>query len=140
MGIAKVINIGIKDFIEKILYPKELSHTEIGELGEDLACDFLRSKGYRILNRNIKIHRNEIDIVATDNKIAIFIEVKSSTSLDYNAGFKVNYEKEERIRRASEIFLQRRDVEELERRYDIVEVYLTPKGKLISIKHIENAF
>ena len=117
-----------------------MSHSEIGELGEDLACDYLRSAGYRILNRNLKVHRNEIDIVATDNKTAVFVEVKSRTSLEYNAGFQVDYEKEERIRRASEIFLQWRDVEDLERRYDIVEVYLTPKGKLLSIKHIKNAF
>ena len=117
-----------------------MSPHEIGQLGEDIACDYLKSKRYRILNRNIKIHRNEIDIVATNNKIAIFIEVKTVTSLDFAAGIRVDAEKEERIRRASEFLLNKREVEDLERRYDIVEVYLTPKGKLRSINHIEDAF
>ncbi len=52
---------------------------EIGQKGEDLACEFLRKKGYQILERNFKRKWGELDIVAFDkkNKILVLVEVKT---------------------------------------------------------------
>jgi len=130
----------LSKLIDKIFYRRKLASYEVGELGEDIACAYLKSKGYKILNRNVKMRRNEIDIVATDNKRAIFVEVKTRTNSNYSAYFEVDSEKEERIRRASELFLMKRDVEDLERRYDVIEVYVTTHGKFISLEHHEGAF
>ena len=130
----------LSKILDNIFYRRKLTGHEIGELGEDIACNYLKSKGYKVLNRNVRVRRNEIDIIATDNKCAIFVEVKTATNTEYAASLHVDYEKEDRIKRASELFLIKRDVDDLERRYDIIEVYLTPKGKFVSIEHHINAF
>ena len=127
-------------FLDKIFYPKKLTPIEIGERGEDIACSYLKSKGYIILNRNVKVRRNEIDIIATDNKRVIFVEVKAGTNEKYSSLLRVDVSKEEAVRRASELFLLKRDAEDLERRYDVIEVLLTTHGKLISVDHHQNAF
>ncbi|HID55979.1 TPA: YraN family protein, partial [Candidatus Poribacteria bacterium] len=56
---------------------------EIGLLGEEIAADFLRRKGYRLLERNIRIGRGEIDLVALDGETLVFVEVKTRKGLRY---------------------------------------------------------
>jgi putative endonuclease len=56
-------------------------------LGEDAACDYLRKKGYKILERNFRKGYGEIDIVALDGDILVFIEVKTRTSDSYGTPF-----------------------------------------------------
>ena len=50
---------------------------ESGRNGEDLAVDFLIQKGYRILQRNFRFEHGEIDIVADDRGVLVFVEVKA---------------------------------------------------------------
>lgn len=52
---------------------------ETGKLGEELACRTLRKKGYRIIERNYRCRYGEIDIIARNNKILLFVEVRSKT-------------------------------------------------------------
>lgn len=55
-----------------------MTNIEIGKYGENLACDFLIKKGYRIIETNYKYSRyGEIDIIAMDNNELCFIEVKT---------------------------------------------------------------
>lgn len=54
-----------------------------GNLGEDLACDYLKKHGYRILERNYRIRGGEIDIVAKDGDYLVFVEVKARNSYKY---------------------------------------------------------
>ena len=55
-----------------------MSNIEIGKYGEDLACDFLIKKSYKIIDRNYKFSRyGEIDIIALDKDELCFIEVKT---------------------------------------------------------------
>ena len=52
--------------------------SSIGKLGEDLACDYLKSKGYRIFTRNYRAKIGEIDIIAIDrDKTLVFFEIKT---------------------------------------------------------------
>ncbi|PIQ97014.1 MAG: YraN family protein, partial [Nitrospinae bacterium CG11_big_fil_rev_8_21_14_0_20_56_8] len=50
---------------------------DLGQEGERKAADFLRSKGYRILQRNFRCAAGEIDIIAEDRKTVVFVEVKT---------------------------------------------------------------
>src|SRR5688572_24696728 len=48
-----------------------------GNIGEDLACNYLLKLGYKIIGRNFRIRGGEIDIVASDKEILVFVEVKA---------------------------------------------------------------
>ncbi len=54
-----------------------------GNYGEDLACEYLRKQGYKILERNYRIRGGEIDIVAMDGETLVFVEVKARWSHEY---------------------------------------------------------
>ena len=54
-----------------------------GKIGEDLAVEYLRSKGYEILERNFLCKQGEIDIIALDKNYLVFIEIKARTSNKY---------------------------------------------------------
>ncbi|MBC7884016.1 MAG: YraN family protein [Saprospiraceae bacterium] len=58
---------------------------KIGKLGEDVACQFLQSIGYIILERNWRFSKAEVDIIAKDGEILIFVEVKAKTYTFYGA-------------------------------------------------------
>lgn len=52
--------------------------SDIGKLGEDLACEYLKNKGYKIIERNFRRKWGELDIIAKDPKnVLVFIEVKT---------------------------------------------------------------
>lgn len=53
------------------------THNEIGKQGEEIACEFLKRKGYMILLRNYKTKRAEIDIIARHKGVLVFVEVRS---------------------------------------------------------------
>lgn len=54
-----------------------------GNYGEDLACEYLKKNGYKILERNYRIRGGEIDIVAMDGETLVFVEVKTRWSHEY---------------------------------------------------------
>lgn len=59
--------------------------SEIGKLGENLACEYLKDKGYFIIERNFRKPWGELDIVAKDkDKALVFVEVKALRSYDYS--------------------------------------------------------
>ena len=50
----------------------------VGKLGEDIACDYLKGRGFKILDRNFRKPWGEIDIIAKDKSgILVFVEVKA---------------------------------------------------------------
>jgi putative endonuclease len=58
--------------------------SKTGQKGEDLACEYLKKQDYKIIERNFRCKIGEIDIVAKNKKILIFIEVKSKRSISKN--------------------------------------------------------
>ena len=58
-------------------------HNELGKLGEELAVEFLRKEGYRILETNWTFQKAEIDILAQKENILAVVEVKTRSSLDF---------------------------------------------------------
>ena len=53
------------------------AHNELGRWGEDLATEYLQQHGYRIIERDWKSGRRDIDIIATDGNQVVFVEVKT---------------------------------------------------------------
>jgi putative endonuclease len=111
---------------------------DLGNKGEDLAVDYLRSKGFKILFRNFTWGKNEIDIVAETKDFIVFLEVKtrSEDPLDppVNA---VSREKQKAIIWAAEGYINRYGVDR-ESRFDVITIIR--KGDDFEIDHIEDAF
>lgn len=61
----------------------QLSNRELGQIGEDLAANFLQGSGYVILDRNFRANRVELDIVARDKNTLVFCEVKTRRSASH---------------------------------------------------------
>jgi putative endonuclease len=118
------------------------TNKELGRIGEDHAARFLASRGYQIRDRNFRLRGGaEVDIVAEHKGTLVFVEVKSRTADD---GFvprdKVNARKQRQVARAADAYLRTRERRERVMRFDIVEVYLTPQGRVQKIEVLEGAF
>lgn len=110
----------------------------LGRAGENLAREYLISKGYKILDTNYKNKIGEIDIIAFDKDILAFIEVKTRTSINYGYAFEaVDRRKQRKIINTSILYIKYKNYIDTQIRYDIIEIYLTKNPK---INHLENAF
>lgn len=111
----------------------------LGQAGEDAAARYLRLRFYRILARNLRIGRDELDIVAKRAGVWVFAEVKTRSGTEYGRPSEaVDAVKQRNICRAAAAFLQRQRVQTPKVRFDVLEVTLQ-RGKL-RIHHIPGAF
>lgn len=110
-----------------------------GKIGESLAVNYLKQKGYKIITINWKNKVGEIDIIACDKKTIVFVEVKMRSSL--SKGYPreaVGYHKQNKIRKLAESYLKENSIYERDCRFDVVEIIGDEKE--YTIEHIENAF
>ena len=111
-----------------------------GILGEKYARDFLKKRGYRILETNYRCPQGEIDIVARHKDSLVFIEVRTKTSLEFGTPEEsITRTKRDRIRSAAFQYQQAHTDLPQQWRIDVVAVELNEKGKLSRIEVIENA-
>ena len=111
---------------------------ETGKEGETFARQYLENKGYKVLKTNWRFHRFELDIVATNDKEFVFVEVKTrSDNYLIAPEVAVDNKKIRRIVTASDAYIRKHDVH-LPVRFDIL--CLIKKGQSFEIEHIEDAF
>lgn len=113
----------------------------LGNLGEDLACDFLIKKGYKILERNFVWRKNEIDIIAEDEKErnVVFVEVKTRNTDYFIQPFEaVDFKKQKAIIKVANAYIHNRNLD-LEARFDVISIIQTEEGTQ-TLEHITNAF
>ena len=114
-------------------------HNDFGNLAENLAADFLVQKNYKILIRNFRYQRAEVDIIAEFEDLMVVIEVKARS---YNALIEpqeaVTKKKIKAILLCSDFFMKENQIDK-EVRFDIITVVPNESGKL-EINHIEDAF
>jgi putative endonuclease len=116
-----------------------MGHLDLGKHGEKLAGDFLRKRKFRIVERNCRSKRGEIDIIAWDGNTLVFVEVKTRTSDDFAQPIQsVGFHKQQKLRRLADAYLSRHELPECEVRFDVVSV-VEQAGK-VRIEHISNAF
>ena len=121
---------------------RKLTDAEIllGRKGENHAASFLKSKGYRILARNLSTPLGEIDIVARDKEFLVFVEVKTRVSDDAVAPEEqVNPHKRNQLTKAAKYYLGRYPPPMPPARFDVVSI-VWPAGGHPTVKHIEHAF
>ena len=111
-----------------------------GSRFEDMACSYLRSKGYRILDRNVCLLRKEIDIVASDRDTIVFVEVKGRRSDAFGSPLDaVGNTKQRHILAAANAYLRLKSLHDRSCRFDVVSVRVSPDGQP-ALEHVENAF
>jgi putative endonuclease len=111
----------------------------VGRRGEALAVDHLQRKGYRILERNVRTRLGEIDIVARDGDCYVFVEVRARTSNEWTPEESVTLQKQRRIGRLGQQYLQDHLESEADWRGDVVAIELSRDGTIVRIEHIINA-
>ncbi len=107
---------------------------QIGDSYEDIAADFLREKGYKILKRNFHSRYGEIDIIAYKDGVYVFCEVKYRKNADYGlpAEFVTKKKQDKIAKTVAGYMMYNKFVEDY--RFDIIGIL----GD--EINHIENAF
>ena len=115
---------------------------ELGRIGEEHAARYLASRGYVIKDRNFRARGGaEIDIVAEQKGVLAFVEVKARSSGDvFRPSQSVTPWKQHQIARAAASYLASRERRERVTRFDVVEVLLTPEGRVQKITLIQGAF
>ena len=114
-------------------------HNDLGKKAEDLAAEYLVKSGYRILVRNFRFKKTEIDIISEKDNLIIVTEVKArSTDFFILPQEAVTKGKIKSIVTAANHFMEEFNKNQ-EVRFDIISVLPDQKGNLI-IEHIPDAF
>jgi len=113
-------------------------HNELGKKGEELAAEFLQEKGYRILNRNWRYKKAEIDLIVQKKDVLAVVEVKTRSSNYFgNPQDFVNQKKIQLLVEAMNEYVISRDLD-VEVRFDIVAIVKTNND--FKIEHLKDAF
>ncbi len=133
----------VKNLISKISPPSVPGGNKgTGDLGEEIATNFMLTHGYRILERNFRCKGGEVDIIARDpgDKSLVFIEVKTRRGLSYGVPqLAVTPFKQRQISKAALTWLAKNRLHDTNARFDVVAILLHTDG-LHAIDHIKNAF
>src|SRR3954449_345273 len=117
-----------------------------GQIAEDIVAARLAAKGWEIVERNARTRYGELDIVALDGLILVFVEVKGARAASRFGPEKpilsIDFTKQRRVRRLGTAWMaQRRDFPPFDDiRFDAVGVILDHAGRAVEIEHIEGAF
>ena len=117
-----------------------LHNKRLGRLGEDVAARYLVSRGYEIIARNWTCQAGEADIIARDDDILVFAEVKTRSSTE--KGFPseaVDSKKRGKYLKIAELFISRYDVGDVQVRFDVMSLVVTDNAHA-TIRHYINAF
>jgi putative endonuclease len=112
-----------------------------GRRAEERACRYLQDHGYRILGRNVRASRREIDIIARKNDTLVVVEVRSRKSRSSLLSSEiVGFAKRRRVAYAArEIIAAFREPGD-SIRFDVIIVTTDDAGHVVDLDHIENAF
>ena len=112
---------------------------ESGRSGESIAVDFLTKKGYRILQRNYRYGYGEIDIIADDHGVLVFVEVKARFTRKYGEPEEsVSMRQRKQLRKTASGYLFQHHIDDTECRFDVIAILY--KGDVPIIRHLESAF
>ncbi|TAN39307.1 MAG: YraN family protein [Nitrospirae bacterium] len=111
---------------------------KLGRDGEEAALVFLKKTGYTIIDTNYKTVFGEVDIIARDRGVTVFIEVKARSSIAFGHPFEaVTRKKQEKLKKLA-LFYMKQKKKELPLRFDVLSINIS--GGKTSIDHIRDAF
>ena len=113
---------------------------DTGRLGEDLAHSYLRSRGCKIVARNYRARSGagEVDLVAWDRDMLVFVEVKTRKNADFGPPeAAVDAEKRERVQIGARAYTRRANIAYELARFDIVSIVMEPR---VQIEWLRDAY
>ncbi|CAN5479786.1 YraN family protein [soil metagenome] len=121
-------------------------HTDLGRAGEETAATYLEEKGFKIIDRNYRFEKGELDLVCflpaeryEDGGELVFVEVKTRRGKSFGEAVDaISRTKQRLIMRTSEAYLHERRLEGSPARFDVV--CIDWEGEEPQIEHIEHAF
>ncbi len=114
---------------------------KLGELGEKAAAKYLRKKRYKVVETNVTTSVGEIDIVAVDGRVVVFVEVKTRRSNKKGEPWEaVDFAKRKKLLHLAEAYLKREDLNDQKARFDIVSVTWLEGENRPEIEHLIDAF
>ncbi len=119
---------------------KGIEKRHLGSWGEERAAEFLRRKGYKVLERNFRCPAGEVDIVAWEKGVLVFVEVKTRRGLAFGYPSEaVTPAKRKRLQRIAEHYIRRRGIgQEIPVRFDVVSLIVSKEGERLEL--IKDAF
>jgi putative endonuclease len=124
---------------------EERNDQALGRLGESLAANYLRRKGYRIIGRNYKSKIGELDLIAAKDQTLVFVEVKTRTGNTVGEPFEaVNRKKQQKLLKLADGYLSFGGIDNLgsifsNTRIDVISVLMSKDGRIRNLEHIRNA-
>ncbi len=114
------------------------AHNETGRNGEEAACIYLARRGYRLLERNWRCGKLEVDIIAEYRGVIVFVEVKSSRYDDYGDPVdRVTQTKRIHLIKAANTYIRMKHLFQ-NARFDVISV--VGEEEPLKVVHIEDAF
>lgn len=111
----------------------------LGREGEHVAEQFLRKKGYKVVERNYRCAAGELDLIVLDRRVVVFVEVKTRSGKGFGSPLEaVEFRKQRRMIRAAQFFLSANKLHQRDARFDVVGISWS--GREPVVEHIENAF
>ena len=112
---------------------------QLGDIGENLATDYLERNNYQIIERNYWKPIGEIDIIAKKGKKTVFFEVKTGIlGYDLRPEDNLTVSKQKKLKRIVSEYLSSYNLYDSDYQIDILIVYLYKNRTLARIEHIEN--
>lgn len=126
----------------------DISHNEVGKIGEKTACMFLMKRGFRIIEQNYWKKWGEIDIIAKNKGKLHFVEVKTvsrenvrdvsrETIDEYRPEENVHPKKLEKLSRVIQTYLLEKNYED-EWQFDVIAIFLDIKNREAKCTYIED--
>lgn len=113
----------------------------LGRKGEDAAARYLEKNNYHVLYRNYSCRLGEIDIVAREREVIVFVEVRSRSSDNYGTPQEsITSRKKMKLRQLAWHYLKSVGKTNESCRFDVIAVLFDKEGRIIRLEHIENAF
>lgn len=109
---------------------------QTGAMGERIACEYLRERGYKIVDQNYRTRGGEIDIIAEGEGMTIFVEVKTRRSRTF--GFPeeaIDRRKQLKIARTAENYLAVHHLYDVDYRIDSIGIELGADDKIAELRH-----
>jgi putative endonuclease len=112
----------------------------LGSKGEDLAVQYLKRRGFKVIERNYHCSAGEIDLIAREKNTLVFVEIKARSSSDYGLPQDAvdRFKQKKLIEVARTYMAERHLTEDIAARFDVVAIHLTPAGPDIEV--IRDAF